>query len=623
MMTGSGVDENTTEKASDIAQHGNNVNDGAVSFDRQEGPTDLRFTPITLAGGAGTVLVGCSPRPEGSGIFVFEYCRMDLLGTAARPVLTGFSIGGLDPLNPPGLCEINLSKAQGEALTVFGVLPSSNNETAAVGCNCCIGEGTEPTIFELFNEGKDAAIGAGGEITFASPDFDLRFEGNDAALCTGIRQKDANRGRICFRGIGCSPPAAQICAAVIPGAFVTTPTTTGLVNAICQVPLNLVGCGFFPNEVTTVCQGFEAETGQLLSRPGKTVTTAATLQCDTNGDGVPDSTVFVLGSVTPVNCNLVTAIVNPLQSMPGTAFDAFCCGGVATVTVTTTFTAGDNNAFGPFTLRSSCTIDLGVRAPLVFSVTPSKGDCSPCQDLLVSGACFCGPDGIFNVTSVIFQDTSNPANTITIGLNPSARGQIKPLTCNLFDIFACFGSGNAGKTFLVFAVGPGGTSRNLTGALTGQPGTPCPTAGNEQAFQPSFACSGQATACPPGVPLPGCPCPTGVSNGTNGCVETPVDLALVNGCKLDRDADGNFVLDVLGKNLKPGADIKVGSTTPKHIKFREPDPSFPGAFLRMTLRGRICQGLPGIIVVTNPPPAPGVPVAPSQPFPCTENCATN
>ena len=258
---------------------------------------------------------------------------MDLLGTAERPVLVGFSIGGLSALNPPGLCEINLSKAQGEALTVFGVLPSTNNETAAIGCNCCIGEGTEATLFELFNEGKDAAIGAGGEITFATPDFDLRFEGNDAALCTALRQKDANRGRLCFRGIGCAPPAAEVCIVPIPAPFVTTPGTTGVVNAICQVTLNLIGCGFFPNEVTTICQGFEAETGQLLSRPGKTVTTAATIQCDTNGDGVPDSTVFVLGSVTPVNCNLVTAVINPLASMPGTGFDAFCCGGVATAAV--------------------------------------------------------------------------------------------------------------------------------------------------------------------------------------------------------------------------------------------------------------------------------------------------
>jgi hypothetical protein len=172
---------------------------------------------------------------------------MDLLGTDDFPVITGFSIGGLNPLNPPGLCETNLSVVAAAADTgTFGIL--TGGQIAAVGCNCCIGEGTEPTIFELFNEGTRAGTGAGGEITFARPDFDLRFEGNDAALCTSARQRDRQRGKICFLGVGCAPPASPICRVVIPGTFVTTPTTTGLVNALCNVPLNIVGCGFFPNK---------------------------------------------------------------------------------------------------------------------------------------------------------------------------------------------------------------------------------------------------------------------------------------------------------------------------------------------------------------------------------------
>ncbi|HKA18742.1 MAG TPA: hypothetical protein VKN18_10650, partial [Blastocatellia bacterium] len=104
---GTGQDENSIEVLSPTATVGNNINDGSVTFDQQEGPTDLRFTkePNTQQ------LVGCPPRPEGSGIFIFDFCRMDLLGTAGQPVITGFSVGNLDPLNPPGLCEINLSKA--------------------------------------------------------------------------------------------------------------------------------------------------------------------------------------------------------------------------------------------------------------------------------------------------------------------------------------------------------------------------------------------------------------------------------------------------------------------------------------------------------------------------------
>src|SRR4030095_10963448 len=367
----------------------NPIGNNAASFDWAEGPTDLRFTRVNLTNPVGgTQLVGCPPRPNGSGIFVFEYCRMDLLGTEDQPVIAGYSLGGLDPLNPPGLCETNLSLAAAAAdAGTFGVL--AGGQTAAIGCNCCIGEGTEPTIFELFNGGLAAGIGAGGEITLARPDFDLRFEGNDAALCTSARQRDLNRGKVCFLGVGCSPPALQICTNVIPGTFVTTPTTTGLVNALCAVPLNLVGCGFFPNEVTVICQGFAGDTGIPLQRPGKTVTTAASLACDTNADGILDATI-ALGSVTPVNCNLVTAVVNTSASFgttPSSGFPAVCCGGPAVITVTTTFTAGDNNMFGAFTRTTTCALNLGTRAPVVFSVTPSNGDCSlPDQDLLISGA---------------------------------------------------------------------------------------------------------------------------------------------------------------------------------------------------------------------------------------------
>ena len=103
----------------------------------------------------------------------------------------------------------------------------------------------------------------------------------------------------------------------------------------------------------------------------------------------------------------------------------------------------------------------------------------------------------------------------------------------------------------------------------------------------------------------------------------PAPPALVNGCKLDRNDAGAFILDVFGKNLKPEADIKVGPITPKKVKAREPDPSFPGAFLRLTLKGGICGGLPGSIVITNPPAVPGGPTTPSQPFACTERCSTN
>jgi hypothetical protein len=586
---GTGIDENANQPLNPANPIGNN----AVPFDLQEGPTDLRFTRVNFTNPTGgSVIVGCPPRREGSGIFVFEYCRMDLLGTADFPVITGYSIGGLNPLNPPGLCETNLSVAAAAAdQGTFGVL--AGGQIAAVGCNCCIGEGTEPTIFELFNEGLQASTGSGGEITFAKPDFDLRFEGNDAALCTSSRQRDANRGKVCFLGIGCAPPS-DICLAVVAGTFVTTPTTTGLVNAICQVPLNLVGCGFFPNEVTTICQGFEAETGVPLQRPGKTVTTAATLACDTNGDGIAES-VVVLTSVTPVSCNLITATIPVTASLPGTGFPAACCGGPATITVTTTFTAGDNNVFGPFTRTTVCPLALGNRAPVVFSATPSSQVCNgPEQDLLITGACFqfVGLSGTppaattFQVTSVFLQDAATGA--IVLPCQPFVV-----INNNLIDASFCLTSASAGHSFLVFVTNAFGTSRNTTGVVTGQP---CPITGNEQGSVVKFTCN---------------------APGTPGGGNTPV-IATVTGCHLDRSDTGQFFLDVTGTNIKEGATVTVGGVTPKKIKVVAVE---PGTSNPTTLRlvKKVCNGLPGDIIITNTVANGGA----SAPKLCTEKCPTN
>ena len=597
---GTGVDENNSRDLST-----NRRGDNSNAFDQKEGPTDLRFTTLKLTNPVGTSqLVGCSPRPEGSGIFVFDYCRMDLLGTDSRPVLVGYSIGFLNPLNNPptpfaGLCESNLSVAAAAAdAGAFGVL--AGGQISAIGCSCCIGEGTEPTIFELFNEGRDAGTGSGGEVTFARPDFDLRFEGNDAALCTSTRQRDLNRGKVCFLGVGCAE-LQPICRSIVTGTFVTTPTTTGLVNALCAVPLNIVGCGFFPNEVTIICQGFAEDTGIPLQRPGKTVTTAASLLCDTNGDTVSDS-VIVLGPVTPVNCNLITATIpisGSFGSTGSSGFPAACCGGPATIVVTTTFTPGDNNIFGLFQRISTCSLNLGTRAPVVFSVTPSNGDCSLAdQDLLISGACFTfqqfGPFGTGGantvitqqVTSVFAVDIANPANVI------QARTFVV-LNNNLIDAHFNFGSVNAGKTFLIFVTGPGGTSRNLTTLPAGSP-TGCPI-GNEQGIQVIFKCNAPGTPTNPGSPL---------------------DIATVTSCKLDRQATGQFILDVTGSKIKAGFTVTVGGLEPKKVKILEVEAGTTNP-TKVRLVKKFCNGLPGNIIITNPG------AAASAPFLCTERCPAN
>ena len=99
-------------------------------------------------------------------------------------------MGGLSPLNPPGLCETNLgSVAAASEGTTLGV----NGGVGIVASNL-IGEGTEPTIYELFDSGSPTMIDPGGGITFSVPDFDLRDPGNDPLLTTPLTQRDLNQG---------------------------------------------------------------------------------------------------------------------------------------------------------------------------------------------------------------------------------------------------------------------------------------------------------------------------------------------------------------------------------------------------------------------------------------------
>jgi hypothetical protein len=364
------------------------------------------------------------------------------------------------------------------------------------------------------------------------------------------------------------------------------------------VQLNILGCGFFPNEVTTVCAGFTGETGLPLARPGKTVTTAATLACDTDANGIADA-VIVLVNVSPINCNLVRATVAPPsggaggQLLGGSGFPAACCGGIATLTVTTTFTAGDNNAFGPFTRSTVCTLDLGLRAPVIFSVSPSSGPCSILQDLTVTGACFI-INGVPNVTSVFAVQSGNPSNVIQ-------ATNFVILGPNLLDAFFNFGSANAGRTFLIFATGPNGQSQNLTGLAQTVPagGAGCPTGflGNQQGVLVTFTCT------TPTTPEPG---------------PGPVDIAVITNCALNRDpANGAFSLDIIGTNIKQGATVTVGGQTPKKLKFRDLDTA-TNTFRRIAAKKRICQGLAagGTIIVTNP----GAQGRPSAPFACSARC---
>jgi len=362
-----------------------------------------------------------------------------------------------------------------------------------------------------------------------------------------------------------SPPGQQSIRAVphLPVAVapdqppVSGDSTVGIINALCRVKLNIVGCGFMP--------------------------TGAAITCDTNGDGVPELSI-PLTNITHVNSLLTQGTLEPLSAqLPGTAFPLSCCGGIAGLTLTRTIGAGDDNVFGETSQSTTCAIDLGLRAPVIISASPSEAGCSEPQDLIIPGSCFIQPNGQPNVTSVFAIERGNPSNVIN-----SSRFVI--LSNNFIDALFDFGPGSAGKTFLIFASGPNGTSRNLTALPEGAP-EGCPL-GNEQGVQVTVACRGSS-----------------VSEGGS----PPPPVAVVTSCRVNRSASGVITLDIFGNNFKPGATVIINGVAPKSLKFKEM--LAQGTFARIVAKGRICANLPGFIVVTNPGEQA------SAPFNCARNRA--
>jgi hypothetical protein len=362
------------------------------------------------------------------------------------------------------------------------------------------------------------------------------------------------------------PPGAQDgCPISFPeGPVVVAPnqpdvenqSTVGIINALCDVTLDFIGCGFRP--------------------------TAIALGCDTNGDAVPDVSI-PLKDIKAINGLLIQATIPALATTPGSAFPLVCCGGLTTITLSRTVSAAEDNIFGPYTQTITCSIDLGVRAPVVISASPSDGDCSVGQNLLIAGACFVLADGKPNVTSVFAVEAGNPTNVIQ-------ASAIQTLSANLIDAFFQFGSSSAGKTFLIYASGPNGTSRNLTELPPSAPAD-CPL-GNEQGVKVTFNCK---------------------STNTSGGGSGSASIAVLNACRVDRDEAGLFTLSVFGKGIREGATLTVGGVTPMRVKLRDPDP-IDNTFTRITVRKKFCASLPGAVVITNPDGTS------SRPLLCTESC---
>ena len=331
----------------------------------------------------------------------------------------------------------------------------------------------------------------------------------------------------------------------------TASPTAGIINAICSVTLNVVGCTFIPN--------------------------SASLSCDTDGDGVFDL-VIPLTNITIVNGLLVRVTIPADSQLRGTPFPLSCCGGIARLTLTRTVGAGDDNVFGPFTQMVKADIDLGPRAPVVISVTPSTGACSAAQNLLISGACFIDVNGAAAVTSVFAVERNNPANVV------QARSFVI-LSDHLVDADFELGAANAGKSFLFFVSGPNGRSRNLTSLPMGA-GSNCPI-GNEAGIQVLFTCSATPAA--------------------------QSDAAIVTGAVLEPTAAGGFLLIVTGVNIHDGAAITINGRSPRKVRFKQLDVG-TSTFRTVQIKGSVCSLIPGMIVITNPGKDA------SEPFPCNITC---
>jgi hypothetical protein len=338
-------------------------------------------------------------------------------------------------------------------------------------------------------------------------------------------------------------------------------STVGIINALCDVTLDFVSCGFTPSKIEITCDG--------------------------NADGVPEL-VIPLKNITIVNRLLLQATIPALSpQLPGSPFPLACCGGIANITLSRTITDGDDNVFGTFTQTQTCQIDLGIRAPVIVSASPSDGNCSVQQNLIIPGSCFLLADGKPNVTSVFAVEKGNPNNVIQ-------SKAVAILNTNLIDALFDFGAASAGKTFLIFASGPNGTSRNLIALPPGaQPDCPL---GNEQGVMVTFTCKSQTG----GGPAPG---------------DSPsVAKTEVTSCGLERDSSGVFTLIIRGRLFKEGATVSVGGVTLKKTKLKDFDAASL-AFSKITAKKKVCKVMPGPVVITNPGEAP------SAAFLCSGSCS--
>jgi len=85
-------------------------------------------------------------------------------------------------------------------------------------------------------------------------------------------------------------------------------------------------------------------------------------------------------------------------------------------------------------------------------------------------------------------------------------------------------------------------------------------------------------------------------------------------CRLERSASGAVSLVITADRIRLNATISIGGVTAKKLSFKEPTLE-PDTFQKVVAKGsKVCRGLPGAVVITNPGEAP------RTAFVCSERC---
>lgn len=492
---------------------------------------------------------GVGQRVPEQGPFKFVYHQMEIIGDAAAPVLVGFTTGFDGVFNtgtiPPGLCETNLSEASPAADSPFFM-------------DGAIGMGTEPSLYEYFNDGDLGGVNPDGTIRPSMIDFDLRqgfFE--DCVTRPELFIDDTSADCLLFKGSNI--PVGLFCQSI--GV-----TAIGGNDDPFLGPANLQIDGFlFPMPTTgenAVCPQFCGTTAPLC-RAGKSVTYDIVFKFDEDGDGLVDATIsYSEPDVVVTNENQINLTIDFSQTN--------LCGGNVEVCTFATYGFGDDNKYfelqqldadpalevAPVQLTCVDPVSIGPRQPVVLSIAPDEVDCDDpddpdnVEDVQIAGLCF-------------FSDIESAFFT----LNPDGSGTQIPLS-NVIHVSTNIVTATVplaqltqrDTPYYVFVVrGDGSRSTNYP---------------NPFGFDVTFTCvSGQP----------------------------PVVGPTLTNCKVVRVSGGKFVLQVNGVGFKPNDTIVLLNGQPCR-KNKYPSrfivPS-DGTTTRINCSGGLKRVLPAVVTTRN------------------------